>query len=161
GVSDRPGTLEVAGTEHPGNWSLISEGPLRFTVALTTLDDYFATHPVERVDAIKMDIEGVEPRAIQGGRATIARHRPLIAFEANPSFLLRMGSGIDELLDLIESLDYRVYDQPTRRAGLLRPVHDRAELQAVDMTNLVAVPSERCRGAGAAEPLKIANLVRD
>ncbi|MEJ7636566.1 MAG: FkbM family methyltransferase, partial [Singulisphaera sp.] len=36
GVSDRPGTLEVAGTEHPGDWSLISEGPLRFTVALTT-----------------------------------------------------------------------------------------------------------------------------
>ncbi len=46
---------------------------------LTTIDKLVAELNLERVDYIKMDIEGAETRALNGGRATIAKHRPRMA----------------------------------------------------------------------------------
>jgi FkbM family methyltransferase len=161
GVSDAPGQLEVAGSEHPGNWTLLSQGPLRFTIALTTLDDYFAKHPVERLDAIKLDIEGVEPKAIQGARRTIERFRPVITFEINPHLLQRMGSGVDELLDLIEGLGYRIFEQSLRRPTMLSEAQNRSDLRnEKNMKNLIAFPNEWCSGQDRSQVLHVENLQR-
>lgn len=43
---------------------------------LTTIDKLVKELNLDRVDFIKMDIEGAEVKALQGGRATIARDRP-------------------------------------------------------------------------------------
>jgi FkbM family methyltransferase len=51
-------------------------------VPLTTIDRLVAELKLERVDFIKMDIEGAEPNAIRGGRATIARDKPRMALSA-------------------------------------------------------------------------------
>ena len=56
-------------------------------VPLTTIDKLTAELGLERVDFIKMDIEGAEVRALNGARSTIARHHPLMALSAyhNPT----------------------------------------------------------------------------
>lgn len=46
---------------------------------LTTIDKLTAELALDRVDFIKMDIEGAETRALEGGRATIARYHPRMA----------------------------------------------------------------------------------
>ncbi len=51
-------------------------------VPLTTIDKLVAELKLERVDFIKMDIEGAEPRALAGGRATLARFHPRLAISA-------------------------------------------------------------------------------
>jgi FkbM family methyltransferase len=43
---------------------------------LTTIDLLVAELKLERVDYIKMDIEGAEVKALEGARQTIARHHP-------------------------------------------------------------------------------------
>lgn len=48
-------------------------------IPLTTIDRLVAELKLERVDFIKMDIEGAEPRAIAGGRETIAKWHPRMA----------------------------------------------------------------------------------
>jgi FkbM family methyltransferase len=48
-------------------------------IPLTTIDKLVAELKLERVDFIKMDIEGAEPRAIIGGRETIAKYHPRMA----------------------------------------------------------------------------------
>ena len=48
-------------------------------IPLTTIDKLVAELKLDRVDFIKMDIEGAEPRAIVGGRETIARWHPRMA----------------------------------------------------------------------------------
>ena len=48
-------------------------------IPLTTIDKLVSELKLERVDFIKMDIEGAEPRAIVGGRETIAKYHPRMA----------------------------------------------------------------------------------
>jgi FkbM family methyltransferase len=49
---------------------------------LTTIDKLVAELKLERVDYIKMDIEGAEQRALQGGRETLAKYRPRLSLSA-------------------------------------------------------------------------------
>ena len=61
---------------HEEGWTSVLEVPL------TTIDKLVRELSLERVDFIKMDIEGAETRAITGGRETLARHRPRLAISA-------------------------------------------------------------------------------
>ena len=54
------------------------------------LDDLLEEEP--KIDVIKMDIEGHEPRALQGMRAVIQQHRPILLSEFSPADL-RKSSG--------------------------------------------------------------------
>ncbi len=56
-------------------------------VALTTIDKMVAELKLDRVDYVKMDIEGAEQRAIKGARETIAKFRPRLSLSAyhNPA----------------------------------------------------------------------------
>lgn len=48
-------------------------------IHLTTIDNLVAELKLERVDVIKLDIEGAESRAIRGARETLNRFRPQLA----------------------------------------------------------------------------------
>jgi hypothetical protein len=48
-----------------------------YTVSCVTLDDLVASHAIEQVDFLKMNIEGAEALAIKGMDETIARTRRL------------------------------------------------------------------------------------
>jgi FkbM family methyltransferase len=48
-------------------------------VPLTTIDKLVAELKLERVDYIKMDIEGAETNALTGGQATIAKYHPRLS----------------------------------------------------------------------------------
>ena len=48
-------------------------------IPLTTIDKLVNELKLDRVDFIKMDIEGAEPKALIGGRETIAKYHPRMA----------------------------------------------------------------------------------
>jgi FkbM family methyltransferase len=48
-------------------------------IPLTTIDKLVNELKLDRVDFIKMDIEGAEPKALVGGRETIAKYHPRMA----------------------------------------------------------------------------------
>lgn len=86
GVWDREDALVL--NEVPGNSAADSfvisrpqsrKGPV---LALTTIDKLVAELKLDRVDFIKMDIEGAEGKALVGGRATLARFHPRMALAA-------------------------------------------------------------------------------
>jgi FkbM family methyltransferase len=82
----------------------VSEG-----VSLIRLDDYIRDRNIERVDIIKIDIEGAEIKALEGARETITRFRPLVFMELDLGNLARAGQSPDEVLDLWKSLNYEVF----------------------------------------------------
>jgi FkbM family methyltransferase len=59
-------------------------------VHAVALDELLADVP--RIDLIKLDIEGSEPRALEGMRKLIDRHRPLLLSEFSPE-LIRVAAG--------------------------------------------------------------------
>ena len=51
-------------------------------VPLTTIDKLVTELKLERVDYIKLDIEGAEPRALAGAKETLAKYKPRISIAA-------------------------------------------------------------------------------
>lgn len=78
GVADRTGEIEFTITD-AGIDSRIATGRARGrneAMPVIALDDFVAARGLERVDFIKMDIEGAEELAIRGAFDLIARCRP-------------------------------------------------------------------------------------
>ena len=71
------GTMDLATLASP---------PVR--VPVTTVDALVATHGLDRVDLVKVDVEGFEGDVLDGAAATIARHRPAFILEFNAWTLL-------------------------------------------------------------------------
>lgn len=61
-------------------------------------------------DLIKVDVEGFELQAIQGLSRTLRRHRPPMMLEVHPDLIRSMNYTERDIVDLVESLDYRFYD---------------------------------------------------
>jgi FkbM family methyltransferase len=65
-------------------------------VPVTTIDLAVAKLPIDRIDLIKMDIEGSEPMAIEGANETITKFKPAIFMEFN-SWSLYFAHKVDPL----------------------------------------------------------------
>jgi hypothetical protein len=53
--------------------------PINIQIAVTTIDNLATELTLGKVDFIKMDIEGAEPKALAGARRTLARDHPRMA----------------------------------------------------------------------------------
>jgi FkbM family methyltransferase len=88
----------------------------------TTLDRALGGRPL---DALKMDIEGGEVRALDGMERTLAASPALVLLvECNPSALRAAGFSAAELLDRLESAGFSV-SQIDEKAETLRPVGEK------------------------------------
>jgi FkbM family methyltransferase len=112
-------------------------------VPAVALDEALAG--AERVDVIKMDIEGAEAKALAGMRGLLRRHRPVLLTEFSPD-LLRVSSGVEPeayLAALAE--EHALFLLPAdggRERGPLAPAEVLAAQRAAGGTHLdlAAVP---------------------
>ncbi len=106
-------------------------------IQVITLDRFVSEQRVERLDLVKVDIEGSEQRFLSGAAETLARFRPIIMIELNPAMLGLSGTSAEQVVRHLQKDGYSLY-RPTWR-GLL-PVR---ELPAQGQWfNVVALPSE-------------------
>ena len=85
GVWDREEILTLYQSDHASaldSFVRSNEAHAGPRIPLTTIDKLVAELQLDRVDFIKMDIEGAEPRALEGARETLARFRPRLELEA-------------------------------------------------------------------------------
>lgn len=57
-------------------------GQIPVTVPVERLDDLCAREAIDRIDFVKIDVEGAELQVLKGGRKVIAAHRPLMLASA-------------------------------------------------------------------------------
>lgn len=86
-------------------------------VRIDTLDNILEEQNVDRVDFIKMDIEGSEFRALRGAASTIQDQRPTLLLEINEQALRGCDSSSLEVIALLHSFGYGGWE--ITRSGLL------------------------------------------
>jgi len=92
-------------------------------VEMRTLDAILADVRLDRVDFIKIDVEGSEPRVLVGAQETLARHRPVLQLELEPDWLARQNSSPAEVFRLLDAAGYApwIFDQTTGTLRELEP----------------------------------------
>ncbi len=86
-------------------------------VEARALDRLLPNLDIERLDFVKMDIEGFEYRALLGMAATIEQFGPVITFEFNASYLDRCEATPETLGKLIAKHGYQTF--VIGRSGLM------------------------------------------
>lgn len=106
-------------------------------VILRTLDGILKEQGVDRVDVMKLDVEGAEMRVLEGAGTVLRDLRPTILFEVSDSGLRFQGSCAEQLFDFLRSLEYVLYafDAVTGKPA-------RAQLRA-SSDNMLAIPAEK------------------
>jgi FkbM family methyltransferase len=92
-------------------------------VPVRSLDSLNASGPLPAPHLIKMDVEGAEAEVLAGGRALLARTRPILVVELHHTY--------QAVVDSLAGLDY-----------LIRPLTSNADVQASGEFQVLAYPRE-------------------
>jgi FkbM family methyltransferase len=87
------------------------------TVLVTTLDALVAVLALDRLDFVKIDIEGHEAAMIAGARETLRRYRPALLVEHDATFSARAGTTNEDLWAQLKGLGYTPFS-PRDPAGV-------------------------------------------
>lgn len=129
-ISDRRGsaTLHLSPDTNTGSTAL--EQTTRYatqtaSIETCTLEEFLATHELERVDLMKMDIEGFEYEAILGSPEVFRKHRVrALALELHGRMLVARGRAPEDIASFLQSCGYQVdrsLDQPEGNAVWIAP----------------------------------------
>jgi len=75
-------------------------------IPVSTLDRFVEERGLQRLDFMKIDVEGFEERVLRGGAGTLERFRPMILIEIQPTTLERAGSSVRKLAGLLTGHGY-------------------------------------------------------
>jgi FkbM family methyltransferase len=81
--------------------------PGALDVELARFDELPVLTELKRLDAIKIDIEGAELRALEGMRASILRWQPVLLVEVHPPYLPLYGDSVEQLHAFLAEVGYQ------------------------------------------------------
>lgn len=138
GIADKPGVLywqEDANV--PGNAGLFSHDGL--AVKVKSLDQFVNQLSLNRLDFLKIDVEGMEYEVITGGLEVLSTFRPIIYYETLESFRINRGFDIyNQIFDILKQLNYRQF-------AIAQNAHiqEIPNLDKLRSPNTLAIPSEK------------------
>jgi FkbM family methyltransferase len=112
-----------------------------FQVQSRPIDNVLDELGVEKVDLLKMDIEGAEDLALQGMNDGLSRHRfRRILLELHPAILAERGRSSQSILDLMKGKGYKGWwidfsPAATRRAAYATSINLQNYLSPLDDTH--------------------------
>jgi FkbM family methyltransferase len=105
GVADRPGRLQLylgTGSRNHSPTMVAHANTDQFEVPVTTLDEITSELGIDRIDFLKVDVEGFEPRVLAGAHRLLAERRiGGLLVEFNEAWLKQAGTSSEALLAAI------------------------------------------------------------
>jgi FkbM family methyltransferase len=103
---------ECSGTFH---WCAPQKPEFTQKVILTTLDTYIEKREINKLDFIKVDLDGHETFFLEGAKNTLLKYKPIVLIESSQMNLHEAGSAAWELVDMIEDLNYTLISAKSRK----------------------------------------------
>jgi FkbM family methyltransferase len=125
-LGDAPGMLSLHASDDPhnlGGASLMGQSRPTATIDVRVVRlDGVAADGLERLDVIKVDVEGFESRVLAGAEQLVSKHLPVVQFEVNG--LTQGPSGwTAPIFESLRHYGYELYgpvERTSRRWGLRR-----------------------------------------
>lgn len=89
-----------------GNGSL--HAPQGIAIEIVSLDEWVEREKLEKIDAIKIDVEGMEYDVLLGGKTVLEKYHPLLYFETLPLFFENTPHSIKTLYEFLAELGYQM-----------------------------------------------------
>jgi FkbM family methyltransferase len=78
-------------------------------IETTTIDDTLAAERIDRVDFLKLDVEGAEELALRGAEQLLSRVHPIVMFEMQPGAPTPGDAAHSGAWALLERIGYELY----------------------------------------------------
>ncbi len=125
-LTDRVTVVPLALSDHDGKATIsigqasatlhpLDNAPPRAieTIGMRRLDDMVDAMGIDRIDLIKVDIDGHEPAFLRGAERTIRKHQPIMIVEFFQGNLDMAGGDVRQLKDQLENMGYRLHSDRT------------------------------------------------
>lgn len=80
-------------------------------VRMETLDHYVTRHQIDRIDLIKLDVDGFEGKVIRGALQSLRRFQPILIMEIAPAWTEMRGDDMRDIVRQIERLGYKFFTE--------------------------------------------------
>ena len=87
---------------------------IEYSVPLRRLDDIVAERKIERLDFIKLDIEGGELKALLGAAESIEQFKPVVMIEINKETYTAAGYSVDDVKEFFTRRSYKAFELQKR-----------------------------------------------
>jgi FkbM family methyltransferase len=108
------------------SWPLVPESELHAkhlgramptrSASTRSIDSVLAEAGNPTVQLVKLDVDGFECEILRGATKLLSVQRPIFVMELAPYVLEERGASLAELLSLLTSNGYRLYDERTRQS---------------------------------------------
>ena len=88
-------------------------------VVIKVADDLDEIKALEKLDLVKIDVEGFEYHVLLGLAATLKKHKPRIIFEYDDNYWLRNGQSIADCFNFLHAFGYHMYQVTSAGCQLL------------------------------------------
>jgi len=98
-----------------------AEGSRSLEIACTTVDLLVDGYNLQRVDAVKVDVEGAEMEVLRGMRSTLAQFRPALLIELLPPLLARFSATAEDVIEFLAQQGYSMTSSDKNDNYIFRP----------------------------------------
>ena len=120
-----------------GTAAVVPVGTGHLTVSMSTLDEWAAHAGLQRLDFIKLDVEGAELLVLAGAPQVLKRFRPLILAEFDDYWMTTRGKSAVDIAQWAADWHYRMLRWNRHERRFVPTDHPRAE-------DTLLVPDEHC-----------------
>jgi len=143
GLSKKSGVIPIAVNGDSSSLTNVSDTVFdKIECYFSTIDDFFLDNKLDRLDFLKIDVEGHDVEVLKGGENTILKYKPVIQIEIfkEPTLLYFDNYDIDWLETLLGKLSPRYYEIYRDRIIEVESI-DQFLKRDIIQNDLVIVPS--------------------
>ena len=138
-VGDKHGRTTLYQSDHPGKHRIFpqtEQAKSQVQVELTNLDNYFDSDMIDKINFIKIDVEGLEFSVLKGMKNILKNSKKIkILFEFMPENTMEVGFTPIELLNYLTSNDFKLYCMDNKTKKLLYVSNNEEIVKLCSTTN--------------------------